>query len=310
MALRPLAQRRQSALVLPDQVDDKDPANEGLDEAQQIQQPLRTGQVAQGDDEAIQRIAARLGHRLLEEWDRDPSKWKDHRKFLEEAPDKFDELRARNKELEERSKRSAQAAADAIEDARRQARIEAQAEIRAAAEAQDPERAEKAAQRLAEIPAGPPPQTVAWIAQNPWFETDPLAQSVARAITQRVEKAGGTIDDQLAAATAEIRKRFPEHFPGATREPVREEPRRETPREPAQTEVRLSDSRRVQTAPAVSEGSRGGAGATKEKGWNDVPKAEREIFSQKLERQFVNRGLKPEEARAKWAASYWRNVGE
>lgn len=309
MALRPLVQRRAAAtleLEKPAEGVNQESQDQSLDNVIEPQQTSRTGQVAQGDDEALKRIAARLGHRPLDVWsqDRDPSKWKDHVSFLEDAPTKFEELRAANKDLLERSKRTAQAAADAIEEANRRTRLEAKAEIVAAAKESDPERAEKAAERLAEIPSGPPPQTVAWMSKNSWFDSDPKARALAITIMSERHGAKATIDDQLEAAEAEVRKRFPEHFPEARRE----SPPKEIP--PRQEEVRMSESKRVQQAPAVQEGSRGGNGAVKAKGWNDIPSADRSMFQTKLEKAFLNRGLKPEEARAKWAQSYWRNLGD
>lgn len=317
MAIRPTLRHKQSlaesgdTAVLEDKGDTN--TNAGLDNEGQQEQALRTEQVAQGDDELISRLARRFGWRPKEELDRVPNNWLDAKDYLERTPDqltpeRFEELRAQKKALEDRLRRSAQAAADAIEDSRRQARIEAQAEIRAAAEAQDPERAEQAAKRLAEIPSGPPPQTVAWIGKNPWFESDPLARDFATSIVNARAKAGASIDDQLEAAESEVRRRFPEHFPAEQRqERAEERPSTEGGR---QTEVRLSESRRVQTAPAVAEGARGGGGAPKEKGFNDIPAGDRALYQQKLARKFEGRGMTPEEAKAKWAKAYWREIGE
>lgn len=316
MAIRPTLRHKQSLAETGDTatLEDAGAANTNptLDNAGQEEQALRTGQVAQGDDELIPRIARRFGWRPKEELDRVPNNWLDAKDYLERTPDqltpeRFEELRAQKRALEERLRRSAQAAADAIEDSRRQARIEAQAEIRAAAEAQDPERAELAAKRLAEIPSGPPPQTVAWIGKNPWFETDPLARDFATSIVNARAKAGASIDDQLDAAESEVRKRFPEHFPAEKRQERTEERPSEGGRS---TEVRLSESRRVQAAPAVAEGARGGGGAPKEKGFNDIPAGDRALYQQKLARKFEGRGKTPEEAKAIYAKAYWRELGE
>lgn len=271
------------------QIEGEDDANtQPLDEASPQEQSLRTGQVSQGDDDFVAALARRAGHLPKEEWKRDPNKWVDAKTYLERLPDELDSLKERNR-------RTAQAAADAIEDQRRQARIDAQAEIRAAAEAQDPERAETAAKRLAQV-SGPPPQTVTWMGRNAWFNEDPDAQLLAVNEINRIAASGGSIEDQLEAAEAKVRRRFPEHFGQAERP------------EP-EGEVKLSE-RRVSQPPAVQGGQRGGEIRTKEKGFADIPPGDRALYAKHFSRRFESSGLKPDEAQAKYARSYWANRGE
>lgn len=281
--------------------------NDALDETQDQEQTYRTGQVSEGDLDLMRRVASPLGWTPKEQWQRDPAKWEDADKFLERTATEVQALKERNRELQERTKRTAQAAADAIEDQRRQARQEALAEVRAATEAQDADRSQRAAERLAQV-SGPPPQTVAWMGRNTWFNEDPDAQLLAAHEINRLAASGASIEDQLAAAETKVKRRFPEYFDQAE---DREEPR----------ETRLSESRRI--APAVQAGTRNGTQMQqpKEKAFGDVPRdvqaSYRKYFAKKFEEAARNEGLRmgkpitPEQARmageTRYAASYWRN---
>lgn len=262
--------------------------------------PGKTGLVVKDENEVGRNVARKMGWRPKEEWDRDPANWRDWDQFLEQTPEQVKSLQERARKLQESNQRNAQAAAAAIEETRRQAVADAEARLRAAVEAQDPEAAVAAGKELAKT-AGPAPETVAWVARNPWFENDPEAQAVARATVERSAKAGATIPEQLEAAEASVRKRFPEHFDAPREEP---KPRQEAPSQPA-SEVRLSDALR-RAAPAVTTGSRTGSDRPREKGFEDIPSADQQLYKQKLERKFLGR-MTVEEARARWAKSYWAN---
>jgi hypothetical protein len=57
----------------------------------------------------------------------------------------------------------------------------------------------------------------AWVRNNNWFTTDPVANVAMIAAMQQAERQspGGTVEDHLIEAEAHIRRRFPEHFPRA-----------------------------------------------------------------------------------------------
>ncbi|MFK7941606.1 MAG: hypothetical protein AB8B85_01630 [Paracoccaceae bacterium] len=65
----------------------------------------------------------------------------------------------------------------------------------------------------------PAPQTsheaeAEFAGKNPWYNTDPLARSLAIAESQRVAAIpGSTVEQQLKAAEDAVKLRFPEHFP-------------------------------------------------------------------------------------------------
>lgn len=263
----------------------QDPQTEILDEPNAGEQSYRSGSVSEGELELSRTVAKRLGWTPKEDWTRDPAKWRDAPEFLEDTPRQIETLK-------ERLKRTGQVTSDLLEEERRKARIEAQAELRQAAEAGNADAASAAAEKLARV-SGPPPETVAWIGRNAWFNDDPDAQVLAVSEINRLAAQGASIPDQLSAAEAKVRKRFPEHFE------VREQPREE---------VRLSEVRR--NPPSVSAGSRGGVVVPKEKGFTDIPAGDRQQYEKHFAKRFVNQGLTAEQAQTKYARSYWANKGE
>jgi hypothetical protein len=259
--------------------------SEAIDTETETEQHSRSGLVSEAEIEVARSVAKRMGWTPKEEWKRDPAKWRDAPEFLENTPNEIQSLK-------ERQRRSAQAVESAMEETRRQARIDAQREIREAADAGEADRAVAAAERLASN-SGPPAQTVAWLAENPWFETDPEAQALATAVINRSFAMKMTTSEQLKTAEEAVRKRFPEHFP----QPRAREEERET---------RLSETRRP---PAVQEGNRSVNTAPKVKTFADIPAADRNMYETKFRRVYETK-LKPDEAKAKYAAAYWRNQGE
>lgn len=257
--------------------------DEHLDE--NVEADTLSGAIPEGERALARSLAKRMGWAPKESWTRDPAKWEDEIAFLEKTTTAVEDLQARNKALQERSERVNQAAAQAIEDERRRVRDEATKVIR---EADDPDVRAKAAERLAQN-AGPPPQTVAWIAKNPWFDTDPDAQALAIAAIQRAEKEGANIPDALAKGEDTVRKRFPEYFANGG-------------------EQRLSDVRRAAPiAPQVQNGTRApSAAGPKEKGWAEIPRADRDAFDRHMLKAYHGKGLSDDKAHAEYAAGYWQ----
>lgn len=259
-------------------------ATETVDEAHDEGQALQTGPVEDAELELSRKVAKRLGWKSPEDWDRLPENFVDAPEYLENTPREIETLK-------ERLKRTGQAAADALEEERRRARIAAQAEIRQAAKDGDEEAAARAAEKL-ERSAGPPAETVAWINRNGWFNEDPDAQVLAVAEINRMAAQGASIPDQLQAAEAKVKKRFPEHF-----ETLQERP----------SETKLSETRRP-VPPAVAAGSRGGVSQPKVKGYNDIPAQDRRQFETKLSRRFQsNFKMTEEAAQTMYAKSYWKD---
>lgn len=275
---------RRAAAVAP-KPDEEQTDNEALDNGTQVVSEYRSGSV-EGELELARSVARRMGWTPQEEWKRDPARWVDAPEFLEKTPTELDTLK-------ERLRRNSQAAADALEDERRKARIDAQNEIRAAAEAGDADRAARAAQQL-EKASGPPPQTVAWIGRNAWFNEDEDARLMATTEVNRLAAQGASIEDQLAAAEAKVKKRFPEHFGQA-----------ETRREPE--EVRTPDVRReAPIAPKVQGGTRSTDSRPRARTFADIPPGDRALFDKHFRRRFEGQLGSKDAAETKYAASYWR----
>lgn len=261
--------------IEPTQDEDPANANDQLDQASETD--TLSGAIPEGELALARSVASKMGWKPKEEWTRDPDKFVDAPEFLENTPKVLADLK-------ERSDRAARAAAEAIEDERRRIREEATRTIR---EADDPDERAKAAERLAQN-AGPPPQTQAWIARNPWFNTDTTARGVAARAMQRAFAIGLNIEDQIAAGEDAAKREFPHYFNSGA-------------------EQRLSDVRRqAPSPPQVQQGSRVASSAPKEKGFADVPRADREAFQRHMLKQFMATGQTQTQAEARYARSYWR----
>src|SRR5258706_15243845 len=243
-----------------------------LDENQEQEQSYRTGQVSEGELDLARSVAKRMGWTPKEDWKRDPAKWVDAPDFLEQTPRELESLKERNR-------RTAQAASDAIEETQRRARAEAEDRVRLA----EPPDERVAAARDYAAASGPHPETLAWMGRNAWFNDDPDARNMAATEINRSAQAVLSIPEQLAAAEAKVKRRFPEYFGQAEQ--------REGPRE-----VRLSDPRPV--APAVQPGNRNGSTQqqVKEKGFGDVPTGDQAQFRKYFARKFED-AAKTEAAR-------------
>jgi len=284
---RPERYRAKETLVGSEEpIDEVSPhIEETLDEDTTSSQSSRRGPIAQSELDVARSVARRMGWVPLEEWTREPSSWVEADEFLETTAKKIDNLK-------DRLKRTGQAADAAIEEARRRAREEAEAQLRQAARTGNEELAVEAAQRVAQN-AGPDARTVAWIGRNSWFNEDPAARMVAAAICDQEAARGSSIEEQLERAEAEVRRRFPEHFPSQSRdEPV---------------ERRLSEIRK---APSVQPGNRGTPPRSgKPNGWNDIPSGDRVQLS-KFVKKMTTHNLSETDAQARLAASYWANKGD
>lgn len=260
-------------------------------------------------------FASKLGWTSKEDWEksgRDSNLWRDEEDFLENSPTYFDRLRKKARDQENRMKRNAAAAAAVIEENTRQARADAEREAREAATAGDPDRAAAAVVKAAQ--AGPPPETVAWIARNAWFDEDPEARAVAAAAVERAATQKLSIAEQLEAAEKSVKKRFPEYFEEeAGEDDLPEFITRQTQRrteEAPKREVRMSESTKVaaaaQNGPASSARVRDSK-INKEKSFKDIPSTDQALYQKYFASRFQSRGMNVEQAQEKYAKTYWNN---
>lgn len=258
--------------------------------------------------------ALKLGWTEKETWEasgRDGNIWRDYEDFLENSPTYFERLRKKSREQENRMKRNAQAAAAAIEETARQTRADAEREAREAATAGDPDRAAAA---VAKVAASPPAETVAWIGRNSWFNEDPGARALAVAEVDKLAAKGVSVAEQLEAAEAIVKKRFPEYFeneddelPDFITKPIQ---RHQETQEERKREVRMSESSKVAAAASSSAAASArnrDTKVTKEKTFKDIPAQDQALYEKHFARRFVSQGLKVEEARERYAKSYFKN---
>lgn len=118
--------------------------------------------------------------------------------------------------------------------------------------------------------------------RNPWYGKDDEATAYAVSVSQREAQKGKPPEEQLEAAEAAVRKRFPELY---------DEPERKTltPRK----------------APAVNAPtSRASSLAPREKGFADLPEAAKRSWAQ-FDKDFKSRGFKDGYSQAEYAKDYW-----
>lgn len=232
----------------------------------------------------LEDIARKAGWSSKEEWRGPEDQWKPASAFLTETAttsrDIRREMREMRKEIDATGKTTAKMAADF----KAKSIAEAEARIRELTEANDADGIIKATRDLAKIEATPADDPVkAWVAENPWFETDTVAEGIARGAAEKAAKAGKSPADQLAAAKAEVMKRMPELFDDDA---------------PATLAARRSP-------PALTGGTRT-AVPTREPGYADLPPSARTAFS-----TLVNNGMAQDTAEGrKQYASTWRKFNE
>ncbi len=272
--------------------------------------------------------AGRLGWTPKDEWEKrgqDVSKWHDYDHFLAATPEYVKKVRKVNKELKTTVDRNAAAAAAMIEEERQRSRDEAIREAREAAAAGD---ADKAAEAVRKATSAPPPEVDNWLKRNAWFAQEPEARALAQGVTERAYKAGASVSEQLKAAEDSVRKRFPELFeneslddlsdfidkqPKEEVEMVAKPPAIEEEHLEPQREVRMSDSKIVASAvyaPGMNSARTRSSSTGKVKGFSDIPAEAQASYEKYFAKNFVSRGLTVEEARNKYAKTYWINRGD
>lgn len=225
--------------------------------------------------ELVDSIAAEMGWRPKDKWTGDPEKWRDSADYLKATP-------AVLKSTKEQMDRTARAAAQTIEKAQRKAIADAERRIAEAAEAGDTEAAIEATRDLREVSAPRDPLVVRFAEKNPWYTTHRAATNLAIEVAEEAMQNGKSVEEYLDAAEKEVKRRYPELFPGYKSD------------EPDPKDTGLQRG-----APAVHGGQRAASPAPRKRGWNDMPKAVQDA----QERHFVRKGLlsKEEAAEAYWS---------
>lgn len=239
------------------------------------EEPIRSGQITEGELELARSVAKRMGWVEKEQWTREDSKWVDADLFLENTPDQIRQLR-------DRVKRQGQAAEVAMIEVRRQAQAEAEQKIREAVASGNQDAAVEAAKQAAQYNA-PDVRLVEFYNRNPWMNTHPAAAALARTVGEELAKRQAPVDEQLDGAEAEVRKRYPELFPQAQ----------------ARQEVE-------RVAPQVAQGGRAATPRPRAKGWDDIPGGDKSQL-EKFVRQMATKNIEKKAAQDRLATTYWAN---
>lgn len=239
--------------------------------------------------------AREMGWKPKDEWHGDPDGWRDAEEFVKRGEEFLPYVRAerdrlkrerekQDKEFAERVKRLEATTRTALErqKAQHEAEVEAlKARQRKAVEDGDTEAYDEAGKRLESLGAPPevpeeeaapevPSEVTEWARENPWFNTDPEMRALAVVVAGRVADTGGDVKAQIAAAEAEVKRRYPERFA--------------EPKPPRQTVETGGQPPRPRTAKGVSQ----------------LPREAREAFN-----QFVKVGVYKESDLPRYAKEYW-----
>lgn len=218
----------------------------------------------------IEEIAREMGWSDKDKWRGDPDDWTDAATFLRSSAVVNKKLRAEIKDIKRSIDKTARAMA---EEKFATMKAELEAKLDEAVEVGDKKAAKQIGVELARLDAK---QSGAadddgdlveqFKADNSWWETDPEATALAVGVSARLAGEGKSVAEQLKAAEAAVRKRFPEHF-----------------------EVQ---ARRKPPAAVHEPGSRGAGQRSGGTGWNDLPAD----VQQQMERHFVRTGMVTDKA--------------
>jgi hypothetical protein len=225
-------------------------------------------QIDEAETKALRAVARQMGWKPEEDWKGDKSGWVD-------AGDFIANITTQNKSLKDQVQRATRTAEKIIEKERKASEREIERRIRELTEANDADGVIEATRELAKVRSDADPVDD-WIAENPWFTDDVVANGIAKGAAEKAARAGKTTTEQLAAARAEVMKRMPELFDGEPATPAA----RPTPK-----------------APLVQSGNRT-ASAPRKRGWSDIPQAARSAAA-----EMVRKGMCTE---AEYADEYWK----
>jgi hypothetical protein len=221
----------------------------------------------------VEAIAREFGWSPKEAWRGDPAEWSSAGDFLKGAAKIHKRTREDLKAVRKSNERIGRMVETIAQERLQKLKDDWEARLDEAVEAGDKVGARKAQAEInritqeAEASASNPEAEFA--EANPWYGKDEDATALAVGVSQRLAAQGKTVAEQLEAAAAKVRERFPELFGDDDGEP-----------EPAPT--------RRKAPPSVhAPGSRGGSTARGGRGWNDIPMQDRAT----MEREFVAKGL-------------------
>lgn len=225
----------------------------------------------------VEELATKLGWKPKDQWEGDETKYRGPVEFIEAG--QHGKLVREVRELKATTERMARTAAQTT--ARMLAEQEAELIAKYDQQVKDGDAAAAYAttQEISEVRAAknePDPSVADFVSRNPWFNVDPDATDFAAAISARLAQQGKSVKEQLEAAEAGTRKRFPELFDDA---PARRQ------------------------APVVATpNGRTAAAPKREKGFAELP-ADARAAALEFETMAQNKGMKYD--KDAYAKTYW-----
>lgn len=219
--------------------------SEAASETLETKAPAETEQPSESESRA-----RRMGWHPKNEYDasgRDPSKWVEAEEFIKRGEEQLPVIKERYRKLErqyeglegkltegnkllqdlvkhqaEREKKAVEKAIKGLEAKRDEATLNGDvAQVRAiSAEINEQEASLANAPKIESRAdkADVPPEINAWVQENQWFDSDPIARGAAIAAYGKLTGDKSMTETQrLAKVRAEVAKRFPEHFTNANR---------------------------------------------------------------------------------------------
>lgn len=168
----------------------------------------------------VEDYARAKGWKPKEEWDESRGEWRDANSFLDFTFDRNRDLSKDLKELRRTTETMAETQArimrEQLDRAREEERRKWEGIHQQAVIEGDVEAAANAARSMAQVAQPQPgadPLVSKFVAENPWFMNDPIANAVATAASGQVGARGGSVAEQIEAARDAVFKRFPEYAP-------------------------------------------------------------------------------------------------
>lgn len=175
--------------------------------------------------EAIEAAASLAGWKpKREDWKDDGGEWEDAPTYLAKVKERTRALKDKVRASDDKAIRAIRASEKAVAAATKRIEADAEARIRQATKDGDEDAALEAAQDLAEARKPATGLIDAFKVENAWFETDDDATDLAVGVTQRMARKGASVAEQLAAAEAKVREKFPHLFGDEPAEKVKKSP--------------------------------------------------------------------------------------
>jgi hypothetical protein len=197
-----------------------EPLDAVVEGEQQAAEP-EGGEDGGGNDDPVAQLARDMGWRPKEEFKGPEEQWKEPADFIKAGHEIQRSLGKELKQVRSTLDTVSRTSASLMEQQLAEQKARLTQQFNAAVEDGDAETARKASQAIDKLEttattAKPTvhPESEAWAERHAdWFNKDPLATELAIATTERLNKQGYSIADQLAAAERAVRKEYPELFP-------------------------------------------------------------------------------------------------